>query len=128
MDQWRDRCPACNHALFVIKANGAVFTEPSRLRPDGFEVPEEACIEDDCSTCDEVIKCIGCQRLFRLDELVAPERTFKFDLGDSTDGPIGMVIRVKAQTAEDAAKEARDYIGGVYINPATITAEDAEEE
>jgi hypothetical protein len=67
---------------------------------------------------------------------------YRFDLGNSTTGPVGSVIYVRADTAEQAHANLVGYLSGIevvklkdddsgieilcYLNPASITVNDLE--
>lgn len=81
-DQWVTKCPKCGaeDRLIVTEVrlccNGEIHNPDSRLQPDGFEVDPECVFtaEDDLSTEDEKVVCLGCLTRFDLCDLTVPER------------------------------------------------------
>ena len=77
---------------------------------------------------------------------MAKQQSYHFDLGNSTDGPIGFCARVTASSPEDALAALKDALPehlqlstswmdvargvesiDVYLNPSAITVDDIDE-
>lgn len=111
------------------------------------------CHQCDCASCDALRKerdeaLVECVRLrVEVERLTAKQRgasmkSYHFDLGNSTDGPVGFCARVLAESPEEAVEKLREAMPEqmeanlgddveyfvVYLNADAVTAKNIDDE